>query len=343
MTAIQAQTSEACETTVSVAVVRALIEAVEKAGVSRARLLRAAQLPADCLDGAETRIAGIKAYELCVKALELTDDPAFGLHWAERLTASALVPVSHLLAHSANLRQALESFARFHRLLSDRRYHDIIEADDTVTVRCTGLVGSSRMQRFAGEMVISFFFHLVRSFDLHARPRCVSFAYPAPPYRAEYTRIFEGTERFEQPFTGIVFDRTLLDQPAPHPDGAVHDALEAVAEQRLLRITQSTPWSMQVHEILVRHATPHRCDMLMVARSLGMSTRSLRRRLAAEGKSYNAVFDEALASVAKRLLQGKQLTIQETAYELGFSDARTFHRAFKRWTGMTPTTFREGR
>ena len=86
---------------------------------------------------------------------------------------------------------------------------------------------------------------------------------------------------------------------------------------------------------------PQRADMSTVARALGMSVRSLRRRLAEEGKSYNDLANEALAAVAKQLLRDKRRTIQETAYDLGFSDTSTFHRAFKRWTGMTPSTFRE--
>jgi AraC-like DNA-binding protein len=67
----------------------------------------------------------------------------------------------------------------------------------------------------------------------------------------------------------------------------------------------------------------------------------LRRRLVAEGTSYVALVNEAQGLVAKRLLQAKQLSIQEAAFALGFADTRTFHRAFKRWTGMTPSAFRE--
>ena len=337
-----ARQKSACDSTISVAVVRALFNAVERSGVSRAELLQAAQLPPGGLEDADARVPSAKAYELCVLALDLTGDPAFGLHWAEGLSTSSLVPVSHLVAHSSSLRQAFDSLSKYHRLLSDYRHHELLEDDESVTVRCRHLPLPPRMQRFASEMTVSFFFHLIRGFDLHARPHRVSFAYPAPSYRAEYARIFDGTEHFDQPFTGIVFDRALLDRQGPHFDDDVHQALEALAERRLLRITQRTPYSVRIRELLVREGAPQRSDMLTVARALGMSTRSLRRRLASEGKSFNEVQSEALASMAKHLLQARRLTIQETAYEMGFSDARAFHRAFKRWTGMTPNAFREG-
>jgi len=83
--------------------------------------------------------------------------------------------------------------------------------------------------------------------------------------------------------------------------------------------------------------------MRTVARALGLSVRSLRRRLVAEGVSYTSVANDALAMVAKHYLVDEQYSIQQTAHEMGFSDPRAFHRAFKSWTGMTPDAFRNSR
>jgi AraC-like DNA-binding protein len=168
----------------------------------------------------------------------------------------------------------------------------------------------------------------------------VGFAYAAPTYQAEYTRVFERAVLFEQPFTGIVFDRALLDLPAPHTDQDLHAAVRAVAERRLLEITQRTTFAQRVREYLVQKGGRHRTDMDEVARAVGLSVRSLRRRLTAEGSSYQAVASEALVVVAKHMLLHKQYTIQETAHAMGFSDARSFHRAFRRWTGATPSAYR---
>ncbi|MFM2416817.1 MAG: hypothetical protein RL385_1540, partial [Pseudomonadota bacterium] len=75
--------------------------------------------------------------------------------------------------------------------------------------------------------------------------------------------------------------------------------------------------------------------------ALGLSARSLRRRLSEEGLTYSAVTEEALSIVAKRLLRVGRLSIQEAAFEMGFSDTTTFHRAFRRWTGTTPSAYRK--
>ena len=81
--------------------------------------------------------------------------------------------------------------------------------------------------------------------------------------------------------------------------------------------------------------------MNAVARSLGLSVRSLRRRLADEATTYNALAREALVALAKQFLENEQRTLQETAYALGFSDTSAFHRAFKHWTGTTPSSYRQ--
>jgi AraC-like DNA-binding protein len=327
--------------TLSVHVASGLIEAAEKAGVSRVELLRAAKLEPEQLAAQDSRLPSADVYRLCEVAIDLTGDPAFGLHWSERIGEATFVLISPLIAHCSNLRQAIEALSQFHSLLNDQSSFQFIELEDKVRVRSRGLVDSSApVQRLAAEMMVAGFVRLIRYFRSDARPDRVSFEYAAPSYHEEYARIFEHAHHFDQPFTGIEFDRALLDAPAPHKDAEVHDALQALAERRLLRITQRTPYALRVRDLLVQQVQAQRADMKTVARSLGLSVRSLRRRLVAEGKPYNTVVNEAMAIVAKHLLRDKQRTIQETAYEMGFSDANTFHRAFKSWTGTTPSVYR---
>jgi AraC-like DNA-binding protein len=330
------------ESMLSVCVVRGIAEAVEQAGVSRARLFGAARFDGALLDSPEASVPRTDVYRLCEHAIELTQDPALGLHWAERLSATTFNPISHLIAHSETLRQGFESLFKFHRLLSDQPSFHLSEQNEQVTVRYFSLSAErSAIQRFASEMLVTGVFRMIRSFSPHARVERVNFEYAAPEYHREYTRMFEHAEHFDQPFTGIVFDRALMDAVSPHKDRDVCEALRAIAERRILGVTQRAPFSLRVRERLVQQGPARRTDMSAVARSLGLSARSLRRRLAAEGKSYNAVVNEALAIIAKHFLRSKQLTIQEAAYEMGFADTSTFHRAFKRWTGMTPTEVRE--
>jgi AraC-like DNA-binding protein len=329
------------ESTVSNRVLLGIIEAVEEAGVPRSQLLRAAQLDAELLELPDARVPRSQVFRLCELAIGLTGDTGLGLHWGERLTGNTFNPLSHLIFHAATLRQGIESLSQFHRLLTDQLSYEVSEGDGKVTVRRMRVPGEALgAQRFAAEMLVTGFYRLLRSFCVNARPERVSFEYAAPSYRAEYARVFGGAERFDQLFTGIVFDSRLMNVASPHNDEDVHGALRSIAERRILRLTQRTPYAVRVREVLVQQGPACDADMEGVARCLGLSVRSLRRRLAAEGKTYNALANDALGIIARHLLLEKRCTIQEAAYEMGFLETSTFHRAFKRWTGMTPQEYR---
>jgi AraC-like DNA-binding protein len=331
------------EFTLSGRVVQGLIEAVETVGVPRTHLLRAAHIEPEQLEVADFRLLSSEVYRLCELAVDLTADPALGLHWAEKLSGDTFNPISHMLAHSPTLRQAFDAFQQCGRLLTDQVSYVMFETEDTVILRCNPPPSASlRARRFTAEMLLASFLRLLRSFSAQARPRQVNFDYQAPSYAAEYTRAFQGAERFGQAHSELIFDKSLMDVVSPHKDDDVHRALRAIAERRVLQLTDRVPYSLRVRDFLVQQAPAARAEMATVARSLGLSVRSLRRRMDAEGKTFNEIANDAQAIVAKSLLRNTQRTIQEVAYELGFADTSSFHRAFKRWTGTTPLAYREG-
>jgi AraC-like DNA-binding protein len=329
------------EHTLSIRFVQRLVAAIDPARVPKRELMRALGIDAAQLEDSEARVQGSQLHKMLEIAIDLSADPALGLHCATGMTESGFAPLSYLISHAANLRHAFETLASFERLLIDRSGFELLEQGDRATVRMVPWTRNSpRVQRFAAEMAMTSFMLMLRHFDGHARPERVCFDYAEPPHRAEYARIFAGTERFEQAFTGLVFDRALLDRPSPRRDADVHAALRALAERRVMRLSQCPSYALRVREFLLQQGRLHRADMTLVARALGVSARSLRRHLAAEGASYKAIENKALAKLAKQLLRDPQRTIKETAREMGFSDATTFHRAFKRWTGTTPTAYR---
>jgi AraC-like DNA-binding protein len=332
------------EADVSVRVVQALVEAVEKAGVSRQRFLKAAQLEAATLEQADARLPRSRVWQSCETALDLTGDPAFGLHWAERLTPSSFNLVSLLVTHANTIRQAFETLFQYGRLLTDQLGLEVRERERTVEVRYARSRGASlRIQRLEAELSTLGLYRMLRALNADARPERVTFEYSAPLQRAEYTRLFDGAERFDQPFTGIVFDRTLMNSSSPRKDEDLHTELRALAERRIVQLVHQEPYAQRVREILIKRAAPHEADMNTVARVLGFSTRSLRRHLAAENTSYSAIANDTFATLAKRLLRDERRTLQETAYQMGFANLSSFHRAFKRWTGTTPRSFRSSR
>lgn len=329
---------------VSARVVHRLIEVIEQAGVSRAEIVRTLGSPQLPLDDPDARIASREVERMCELALDLTGDPALGLHWAESLTERTFAPVSQLLAYAGSLRKSFALLSEYERLLCDRSFFALSEEDEHATLRLFPhwSFSSPRMARFATEMSVGGFLVVIRLFSPHGGIARVCLDYPAPAYQAQYKRVLGEVElRFDQASSAVVFERAVLDRPSPHADADIHQAMQSVAERRLLRVAKNVPYAVRVRELLEQRA-PERASMASVARALGLSVRSLRRQLTAEGASFRELEYAALAALARHLLCDKQQTIQETAFAMGFSDAATFHRAFKHWTGMTPRELRDG-
>ncbi len=321
----------------SILLARALVEAVEAASVERQELLASAGFDPRRLDVVDGRMELAEYDSLLEHALDLTGDPALGLHMGGASTSSTYNLAAHLVAHASSLREGLEALGRYSRLLSDRRAWNVDEGEGTVRIRYEGMTGSLRCRRARAENTIAGFYKMVQYFVRDARPDCVAFEYPAPPYHDEYTRMFHGMEKFAQPFTGFVIRRELMDATHLNRDEEFHAALQVQAAKRIAKLECAVTYAQRVGDCVV--ADPDRQDMRSVARVLGMSARSLRRRLTDEGAVYHEVVERALASLATRLLMDERKSIQEIAHHMHFSEASAFCRAFKRWTGSTPRQY----
>jgi AraC-like DNA-binding protein len=134
----------------------------------------------------------------------------------------------------------------------------------------------------------------------------------------------------------------LLDRESFHHDPELFALLEAEAQRRENRTVRGLTHAERLKQYLVDHMS-ERPDMELAARRLGMSSRSLRRRLTEEGTSWNRITDDALGMLARRMLDDPTSSVKETAYALGFSDPTSLYRAFKRWTGKTPKQYKADR
>jgi AraC-like DNA-binding protein len=324
--------------TVSILLARALVAGVETAGVSRAAFLEQAGLTPEDLDDVEARLEVGEYLAMVELALDVTGDDALGLHLGLAASAETYCVIGPLVSHATTLRKGLEAVSRFHRLLSDRMPMRVIEDDRIVTLTFPIRAGSDRCRRFWAEDAMAGLYRMVRYFARDAKVDCVAFEHAAPGYRDEYTRAFDGVERFEQTFTGLVFDRKLMDAAQPNQDPEFHSALETQAERRVARLTGNLTYAERLRDQVI--AAPALRDMEAAARALGMTSRSLRRRLHEEGVLYNDVVERALTALAKELLVDDRRSVQQIAYDMSFSEPSAFCRAFKRWTGSTPSQYR---
>jgi AraC-like DNA-binding protein len=235
----------------------------------------------------------------------------------------------------------LSSIQEFRRLLGDDPSFHLYEDGGRVIAQCNSLPEEPlHVRRFMVEVTVVGLFRAIQRFGAADAIDHVAFEYGAPDYHHEYARVFQGRARYGQTFTGLSFADRLMTAPAPLPDAELHEALRVYARRRVMHLTDRLPYAARVHDLLVWQPPPRDVTMEYAARMLGLSVRSLRRNLKSEGKTFPEVLNEALTAIAKTCLLDERRSIAETAYELGFADNTGFHRAFKRWTGVTPAQFR---
>lgn len=327
----------------SILLVRALVEGVEKVGVPREKFLAAAGYDAARLEGGDTRISVEEHDRLVELAIEVTGDRALGLHMAEGADTTTYSLVAHLIAYAKTMRHAIQSYLRYHHLLTDRSQYQLVEKGKNATLLFEVAPASLVCQRFHAELTLAGLFRMVQYFGGDEWIHGVSFEHQRPDYSAEYARLFHGLEHFGQSASSVTFDAELLDRPQFHADAEFHAVIEAQAQQRVSRLVGQTPYRDRVFQHLLECVTIQRQDMGATALALGVSVRTLRRRLQDEGASYTELAKGALAARAQRLVGDAGRTIDESAYLLGFSERSAFHRAFKRWTGMTPREYRDAK
>ncbi len=171
------------------------------------------------------------------------------------------------------------------------------------------------------------------------KPERLELTYPAPPHAAEYRRLFDCEVRFGANRNRVVVGSRWLEVrlPTHHPVSA-QQAL-AICREQAAQIKRQSEIVASVERILRRRLAEHP-TLSEIASSLNLSERTLRRQLAAAGRVYRDIHDQLRTERALELLSAGALSIADIGSEVGYSDAREFRRAFKRWTGAAPTAIR---
>jgi AraC-like DNA-binding protein len=279
---------------------------------------------------------------LLASALEYSHDPAFGLHWGERSPMMQYDVLPPLISQAKSLQEAIEAILRFQPILGDFPEVEFQDSHGRARFRLTPLPMSSAGMRLRSEMLAVSMVRLLKLVGPAARPvvERVAFTYACPGYREEYERVFCGLACFEQSDCYVEFHYHLLDSPQVHRNPELHDMLAAQAERVLRRVTTERSLSERIRRI-VQTKLPAVLPMPDAARALGMSERSLRRRLSEEGASYSQLLERIQIELACSMLDDPTKTLKEVAHEIGFASQSAFQRAFKRWLGTSPAQHRQ--
>jgi AraC-like DNA-binding protein len=171
------------------------------------------------------------------------------------------------------------------------------------------------------------------------KPRRVHFSRARPDAIQAYRGLFKCNLRFDAQMPGVIFDRRWLEQPIVDADPAAHARIEAILSAAQIEMGLGE----QVERILLRLLPDGLISAVSVSRELGISERSLRRRLEDEGSKLQQIISQTRYEIARQLLLSTHLSIAEIAASLQYQDTNAFSRAFKRWAGISPLRWRLAR
>jgi AraC-like DNA-binding protein len=325
---------------VSTILVRAVIEAVEACGISVEDFLLRAGVSSRQFETPYGWVALSVLDRLIEHAVAITRDEAFGLHWSERSPMVKFDLLSTATAYAPTLREALSCVLRFQTLLCERAELELAEGERSALLRFTPVASTELAARVRSEHGIACLVRLLRHVGApDAALLRVSFVHPAPPYASEHARLLGSRVCFDQAWSGIEVDARWFDRRVHHANAELHQLLTQQAQEVLSRVQTKVAYAdrLRAHCQRAFPRIPHVRD---AARALALSERSLRRRLSEEGYTYSALVDEQRRRRAQQLLRDPARPIKEIACAVGFTSVAAFFRAFKRWTGESPTDYR---
>lgn len=328
------------QTTCAAFWVKGIAQSLEAAGLDLKALFEEAGLNFAALDDADARFPSEGITLLWQLAVTRSGDPAIGLANSTSMKPANFDVVAYAMMSSPNLLGILERTVRYVTILSDAA--TLTLADDREGHRLIlELFGGRRpapRQRFEFDlMALLSFCRWVTNRDL--RPLAFEMRFPPPADLQPYKDAFKCPLRFNAPANALLFAPADLTLPLPTAHGLLAEVHERVASEHLERLDHA-PTSHRARAVIIKHLPDGEPRRAKTASALGMSERTLQRRLAAEGTSFERLSDETRRQLAQQYLSQRTVSLADTAYLLGFGDRRSFFRASKRWFGVSPGHFR---
>lgn len=279
---------------------------------------------------------------LWTEAARLTNDDAFGLHAAELIEPGAFDVLDYAVRTAPTLGAALDRLCRYNRIVHDAARFTVTSGADTVRIEHAFRVGNEVQSRHSAEFTMASLLVIGGQItERSLKARSVELRHARPTSIVEHVRVFGVEPRFARRVNALELDRAALDWPVPRADARLWRVIERHAEAVLsARPDVALSTADRVRRLLSSTLGEGDATLAAVSAKLKTSERTLQRKLADEGVSFDTLLDELRRDLALRYLADPKIAIAEIAYLLGYSEPSPFHRAFKRWTGRTPSDAR---
>lgn len=329
-------------TTVPISFVRKLLEGPRLDPAARAGIVVQAGIAPALLEtdaGRVTTEQFASLYRLLARAL---DDELPGL-FSRPVRAGAFKFLCLSLIESASLQTALFRFTRFFHLLLDDLSIELTRPGELVRMSLVPRIPSAADNVFAQEIMLKLIHGVASWLTGYKLPLLqVDCSYPRPAHADEYALLYPGPVQFERPVTALSFAASQLAAPVRQNRSSLGAFLSrAPGDWLFVSFSERVQRQRVVDFLEPRLGSAGKVED--AAEALHCSVRTLTRRLAAEGTSFQEIKDELRRDRAIQRLTESSLPIAVIGGELGFEAPTAFHRAFRKWTGSTPRAYRVSR
>ena len=316
----------------------AIAKALKSHGVDSGPIFRAFHIDTAIANDPMSRLPVDTVTQLYKACVDVTGDAYFGLTVARHIHISNLHALGFGLAASSTLMDFLKRVERYFKLASQVGDVTLEQRDGELVMRVahrTAVCGETE-DAFLGFLVLSM--RLLHQQDFN--PLHVAMHHPEPPQGDDaYVRLFRAPVTFDAPCSALTLPMNALQQPLAGacPELALHN--DSLALAYLARLDKGDVVAA-ARQRIIEFLPTGECTRERVAQAMVMSASTLQTRLARHETSFQSLLDETRKDLACQYVSQPTRSITEITFLLGFTDSSNFSRAFKRWTGHSPSDFR---
>jgi AraC-like DNA-binding protein len=315
---------------------RVLCDALERLGYEVGELLATAGLQPGDLADPDARLPCTAYSSLLTNAQQIRFTPNLALRLATVVPIGAYPLLDYLVVTSDNVGEGLRQLSRYFRLVGNPVVLDAREGTDTIDMVMTGAGIPFSVEYLAALIVL----HMRKETDGKFAAAGVSFMHRTDD-AAGFERALGCPVASGAVWNGVSISRDVWRLPLRRRDAVLRGVLERQADRTLADAPKADDPVAEVRRVLAWKIGNGGTRIEAVARRLATSPRTLQRRLAAGGVSFQELLDDVRKEAAGQRVAHSAMSIGEIAYLLGYSEPGPFHRAFKRWYGETPQAFRK--
>ncbi|RMA82350.1 AraC family transcriptional regulator [Umboniibacter marinipuniceus] len=318
----------------------AIKRTLDARGVNGDKLLREAGIDVSVCGDPNTRLPSPKLNKLWDLAERATGDPRFGLSVPMFVHATTLHAMTMANFAATSLYDAFSRSARFSRIITTTMQFALNKQDGVYQIEYL-LTEPNSLSHHGVEASMLLCVRMAREIDLNPenKPIAVHLKRREDNDRDFFEQAFGCPVHFESERWFIEMDAAQVEAPLPTANPEILQSCERIMAEYLARMDKADI-SHRVYQLILELLVAGEPSQERVADALHMSTRSLHRKLTAAGTNFKSLLDNTRRELAMQYIRQSNLSIADITYNLGFYDASSFSRAFKRWTGMSPAKYR---